>query len=313
MGAVLAGLSTCSHGTSWNLGILKLRQDYQQQTEKMATWGYKKKNGPGLWRKDFPVADGPRQSPINIDAATAVPEAFPAIDVKYGDGSALSVTNTGASWLVKLPAEGSSLTGGAIPGQFKVWQMHAHWGSCAGHGSEHTVNGKQYDAELHIVHYNTKYGTPENAADKPDGLAVLGIFIEEGKEHPEFAKMMPALTKALRKGQTVKIDATIDPAKFLPENRTFYNYEGSLTTPPLLESVIWTVFKEHITMSEEQVKAMRCMKSPVKTRTPTLTAETWWTTTGLLALLAAVLSESPAKKRSYSTHKSKTRPHTSYL
>merc|ERR1712156_179031 len=41
---------------------------------------------------------------------------------------------------------------------------------------------------------------------------------------------------------------------------TFYNYEGSLTTPPLLESVIWTVFKEHITMSEEQVKAMRCMK-----------------------------------------------------
>ena len=37
------------------------------------------------------------------------------------------------------------------------------------------------------------------------------------------------------------------------ENRTFYNYDGSLTTPPLLESVIWTVFKEHITMSEEQV------------------------------------------------------------
>ena len=34
--------------------------------------------------------------------------------------------------------------------------MHAHWGSCAGHGSEHTVDGKQYDAELHIVHYNTK-------------------------------------------------------------------------------------------------------------------------------------------------------------
>jgi carbonic anhydrase len=47
-------------------------------------------------------------------------------------------------------------------------------------------------------------------------FSVLGIFIEEGKEHPEFAKMMPALTKALRKGQTVKIDATIDPAKFLP-------------------------------------------------------------------------------------------------
>ena len=35
-------------------------------------------------------------------------------------GSGLSVKNTGASWLVMLPSEGSSLTGGAIPGQFKV-------------------------------------------------------------------------------------------------------------------------------------------------------------------------------------------------
>merc|ERR1712109_143045 len=190
---VLAGISTSSHGTSWHLGVLKLRQNYQQQTVKMATWGYKKKNGPGLWRKDFPVADGPRQSPINIDAATAVPEAFPAIDVKYGDGSALSVTNTGASWLVKLPAEGSSLTGGAIPGQFKVWQMHAHWGSCAGHGSEHTLDGKQYDAELHIVHYNTKYGNAGEAFDKEDGLAVLGMLLKVGKENKELQKVLGRL------------------------------------------------------------------------------------------------------------------------
>ena len=38
----------------------------------------------------------------------------------------------------------------------QAWQMHAHWGGCKGHGSEHTVDGRQYDAELHIVHYNTK-------------------------------------------------------------------------------------------------------------------------------------------------------------
>ena len=34
--------------------------------------------------------------------------------------------------------------------------MHAHWGSRHGRGSEHTVDGKQFDAEMHIVHFNPK-------------------------------------------------------------------------------------------------------------------------------------------------------------
>ena len=37
-------------------------------------------------------------------------------------------------------------------------------------------------------------------------------------------------------------------------NKTFFTYPGSLTTPPLFESVTWMVFKEPIEMSEEQVK-----------------------------------------------------------
>ena len=34
--------------------------------------------------------------------------------------------------------------------------MHAHWGDKAGKGSEHTLGGKTFDAEIHIVHYNSK-------------------------------------------------------------------------------------------------------------------------------------------------------------
>ena len=34
--------------------------------------------------------------------------------------------------------------------------MHAHWGSEPGVGSEHTLNGHAFDAEIHIVHYNSK-------------------------------------------------------------------------------------------------------------------------------------------------------------
>lgn len=34
----------------------------------------------------------------------------------------------------------------------------------------------------------------------------------------------------------------------------FYRYNGSLTTPPCYQSVIWTVFHERVQISKEQVK-----------------------------------------------------------
>ncbi len=38
-----------------------------------------------------------------------------------------------------------------------------------------------FSAELHLVHYNVKYGSFGEAADKPDGLAVLGMLIKVGR------------------------------------------------------------------------------------------------------------------------------------
>ena len=35
-----------------------------------------------------------------------------------------------------------------------------------------------FSAELHLVHFNTKYGSFGDAVDKEDGLAVLGILLK---------------------------------------------------------------------------------------------------------------------------------------
>lgn len=45
-------------------------------------------------------------------------------------------------------------------------------------GSEHTVNGHRYAAEMHLVHYSTKYKDLNAAKTQSDGLAVLGVFFE---------------------------------------------------------------------------------------------------------------------------------------
>ena len=70
--------------------------------------------------------------------------------------------------------------------RFDFLQLHWHWGSDSSKGSEHTIDGKEYPIEVHLVHVNTKYyvdGAPsaDNFA-KSDGLAVIGIFYEVSTE-----------------------------------------------------------------------------------------------------------------------------------
>ena len=42
----------------------------------------------------------------------------------------------------------AGLSGGPLEGEYELWQFHAHWGKKGGGGSEHTIDGKQWDAEV---------------------------------------------------------------------------------------------------------------------------------------------------------------------
>ena len=77
-----------------------------------------------------------------------------------------------------------------------------------------------------------------------ENLAVLGMFIKTGASHPEIEKICKHLSSISIKDMTVSMEhISIDPTQLLPANKTFFTYPGSLTTPPLFESVTWLVFK----------------------------------------------------------------------
>lgn len=227
------------------------------------SWGYEQQNGPSEWHKWFPIASsGQRQSPIDIKTSNCqTNNSMREVTAKYSPMSGLRLENTGASWMLKMEEMSSSLMGGPLDSEYRVAQMHAHWGSKEGQGSEHTVDGLSYDAELHIVHFNTKYGDLASAVDKPDGLAVLGMFLTLGEEeHQEMEKICQSLEDIQMKKDATALQESIDPANFLPENKSYYTYPGSLTTPPLLESVTWIVFKQPVEVTRQQLAAMRAMK-----------------------------------------------------
>tara|TARA_R110002096_G_scaffold61443_5_gene152713 strand:- start:817 stop:1590 length:774 start_codon:yes stop_codon:yes gene_type:complete len=195
-------------------------------------WGYTGENGPDKWGDLSPefrlCKEGLKQSPINI--AGARPAKLPVIQIDYKEVP-LKVLNNGHTIQVNYPA-GSTMTVGNETFQFA--QIHFHT------PSEHTVDGKPFAMGAHLVH------------KKSDGtLAVLGIFMKEGKENPFIAgiwKHMP--TEA---GKTATPDAVVDVAGFLPSDLGYFNYSGSLTTPPGTEGVQWRVLKTPVEVSRDQI------------------------------------------------------------
>ena len=50
----------------------------------------------------------------------------------------------------------AQISGGGLEGTYKFAQLHFHWGDTSQQGSEHTLNGKAFPLEVHLVHFNTK-------------------------------------------------------------------------------------------------------------------------------------------------------------
>jgi len=223
-------------------------------------WGYATDNGPCHWYKSFPAARGFQQSPIDLTIAGSVFDRglnSAKLTWHYEAEDSKKVVNNGHTITIQVDGARSSLTGGPIVGEFKLAQFHFHWGADNNCGSEHTLDGRCYPAEVHLVHYNTFYGDIGNAVDKPDGLCVLGAFIELGREHKGAKELLELLPRSCScKGCEVDIDS-VDPATFLPDTHDFFTYRGSLTTPPLFESVQWVNFLKPIEFSEGQLAALR--------------------------------------------------------
>lgn len=70
------------------------------------------------------------------------------------------------------------ITGGNLNGRYNFAAVHFHWNKDTTRGgSEHTINNVHYPAEMHIVHFNSRYRNVEEAARQSDGLAVLGVLM----------------------------------------------------------------------------------------------------------------------------------------
>jgi carbonic anhydrase len=108
--------------------------------------------------------------------------------------------------------------------------------------SENHINGHSYPLEAHFVH-----------ADKNGDLAVVAVMFEEGSANPGLKKAWPGMPK--HPGEKHELSETVAADDILPNDRDYYRFNGSLTTPPCSEGVYWLVMKNVATASKEQIDA----------------------------------------------------------
>uniref|UniRef100_A0AAY4A1F3 carbonic anhydrase n=1 Tax=Denticeps clupeoides TaxID=299321 RepID=A0AAY4A1F3_9TELE len=206
-------------------------------------WGYAADNGPGRWCENFPIADGPRQSPIDIKAGEAEHDAhLQPLRLRYDPAASIDLLNNGHSVQVTFAddSDSSTLTEGPISGTYRLKQFHFHWGACDARGSEHTVDGTEYAAEVRATGWRWWASSCRSI----------------GEENLHLQTVIDAFNSIKEKDTTTLLLKT---ASSCPHRWTTGPTDGSLTTPPLLESVTWIVCREPISVSSAQMEKFRIL------------------------------------------------------
>ncbi|XP_060055194.1 carbonic anhydrase 9 isoform X2 [Erinaceus europaeus] len=144
-------------------------------------WRY---GGDLPWPQAFPKCAGRFQSPVDIRPELAAfsralqpPELM---GFELPPLPELRLRNNGHTVQLTLPPGLEMALG---PGrEYRALQLHLHWGTPGSPGSEHTVGGHRFPAEIHVVHLSNAFAKVEEALDRPGGLAVLSAFLQEGPE-----------------------------------------------------------------------------------------------------------------------------------
>ena len=210
-------------------------------------WSYEGKTGPLNWGKLDPAykacGSGHEQSPIDIRGAH-LNKALQPIEYHYMAGS-VTLENSGRTILVHV-RPGSYIVVDGV--HYELQQFHFH------HPAEEAVKGRLTDMDVHMVH---------KSADGKIVVVAVRLGLDRGEPNAVLAALWPHLPRTA--GTTEKVDDMINPAGFLPADRGYWTYTGSLTAPPCTEGVRWFIYEDTLSMSLSQLKVISAL-FPINSR-----------------------------------------------
>ena len=199
-------------------------------------WAYEGENGPQAWgqlKPDFNMcAIGKRQSPINIEASATLQGPAEPLQFNYTPSNG-TVVNNGHTIQVDLTGENTLTVRGS---NYQLLQFHFHT------PSEEQINYRRSSMVAHLVHKNSE-----------GQLAVVAVLLDPGVANTLIDKVWTYMP--LDTGDRVRMPmGLIDMNELLPKDQRYYQFMGSLTTPPCTEGVLWMVLKQPTPLSREQIR-----------------------------------------------------------
>ena len=209
------------------------------------------------------ICDGLSQSPIDISTlqVTYDPQ-LPALSLNgYLSNASLQLwnfTHDGQTIVAYPPPLAAlSISGANLSEAFFLEHFRLHWGYNSHQGSEHTIDGFKYPLEIQFVHR----GVISNRT------AILSVLfagqLMDNAYLTEFLTLVPQIIDP-----SIFVQQQFDLSPLLPSMPTarFYRYDGSLTTPPCTEGVMWIVLDGKVPISARQLLVFVNNSIPVNYR-----------------------------------------------
>lgn len=203
-------------------------------------WSYSGETGPSHWgslTSAYSVCStGTDQSPINIASSdiSGTPSPLALVTLQYRPVSGTALDN-GHTLQVNVEPGCTAMVDGT---HYELRQFHYHT------PSDHTFDGQHRIVEWHFVH---------ESADK--NLAVVAVLVDQGAPNAALTPLLSA--PPTKTGTQRSLTTPLDVAAMMPGNLDALRYQGSLSTPPCTEGVRWIVLRTPISMSSQQVGAVR--------------------------------------------------------
>ena len=190
--------------------------------------------GPYAW--DTSARGEPAvESPINITGRTP-PSAV--LKINYNSSVPTDITNSaGHQFQVQYPTTNTSdtITVNGLTSNLVNFHYHDQ--------SEHTVNGLGYPIEEHFVNVN-----PTTGAE-----SVVAVFLQLGAHNNALDLIFSAIQGLAASNSKGPLPPSTSPGCCQQAWQGWY-YEGSLTTPPLSQTVNWFVLSTPITLDFGQLR-----------------------------------------------------------
>lgn len=218
-----------------------------------SNWSYSYSND---WGKKYPQCKKKksRTAPINIDTSKVSPcSELCRLAINYQPSSQCYISLVNDNPTISLDPVSIIRFKRAF---YFLRRMTIH------QPSMHTVNGTRYDMEIMLYHQTNK-------TNFADGGIIFSILLKKGMDYGsaneflnEFINQIPTQETKIEK--EIDVSKEWNPLQLLPDNKSFFYYEGALPYPPC--DMKWTivVFEEIVSVSSNIIETIKFLLAGTK-------------------------------------------------